>query len=274
MTSLVDLSDVINRSTGGNSGTPESLHFFKAARVGGIAAVTVAGRISDLWRYAGHNGPGAAPGASVRNPTRATDGALKQANGGGSRQKWRLSLTAALGLGARGTLVLYDRLLDISTLDGTSVAAQTVGGTLTRYTNGEGNQILVTINTQLGATARTITASYSNTTPTSGRTTEAVAIGGTGLREVERGILLPLASGDTGVSAVASVTLSASTGTAGDFGVAIIHPIAYIPLSANGDARTVGIIEEIPDDACLGFYFLASSTTPPEIYGNMFSIES
>lgn len=273
MTALTDLSDVVNRSTGGNSGTPEAVNFFKSARVGGIAGVCVAGRISDLWRYAGHNGPGAAPGA-VAIPTNATAGALKQANGGGSRQKWRLSITAALIAGARGTLVLYDRLLHISGLDGTSIAAQNVGGTLTRYTSGEGNQILVTVNTQIGATARTITASYSNTTPTSGRTTEAVAIGGTGLREVERGILLPLQSGDTGVSAVASVTLSASTGTAGNFGVSIIHPIAYIPLAANGDGKTVGIIEEIPDDACLAWYFLASSTAPPEFVGQMFSIES
>src|SRR5688572_33353117 len=118
------------------------LPFFKAARVGGAAAVaTIAGQPTDLWRYAGHNGPGAAPGASVRIPDRTTAGALKQANAGGGRQKWRLSLSAALGLGTRGTLVLYDRLLDISALSGTVVSptAQTVGGALTRYTDGEGN---------------------------------------------------------------------------------------------------------------------------------------
>lgn len=274
MTALSNLSDVIHRSTGGSSGTPESIHFFKSGRVNGVAGVTVAGRISDLWRYAGSQGPGSAPGGSVRNPDRTTSGAMKQANAGGGRQKWRLSISAALAAGGRGCLVLYDRLLDRSGLDATVVTPQAIGGSLTRYTNGEGNQILVTINTLIGATSRTITASYSNTTPTSGRTTEAVAIGNTGLREVERGIILPLQAGDTGVTAVADVTLSGTTGTAGDFGVAIIHPLAYIPFALSADARTVGLIEEIVDDACLSWYWLASLTGAPEFYGQMFSIEA
>jgi hypothetical protein len=38
MAAITDLSDLINRQSGGNSGTPESVFFFKVPRVAGVAA--------------------------------------------------------------------------------------------------------------------------------------------------------------------------------------------------------------------------------------------
>lgn len=277
MSALTDLSDIINRVTGGNSGMPEHLFFFKDARVAGAAAgATVAGRMTSLWQYAGQPSHGAVP-AAVAVPTNTTDGALKQLNPAGGTQKWLLGMTGSAS--AAGTLYLYDRLLHNGGLSATVTAAQTVGGALTRNTGGVGNQIWVEIYTLIGTTATTITASYTNQSGVAGQVTQATAFGGTGLREAQRLIQLPLASGDTGVQSVQSVTVLATTATAGSFGVNIMKPITNIPLGIIGCggvrdniAGLPGIIE-IATGACLSFTWLANATVAPQVFGSLHMIE-
>jgi hypothetical protein len=279
MASLTDLSDIINRVTGGSSGTPENLFFFKDSRVAAAAGVTVAGRYTSLWEYNGQPSHGAAPGA-VAIPDNTTNGGLKQTDPGGGRQKWLLGATATSSIA--GTLIIYDRLLHISGLSGTVTTAQTVGGTLTRYTGTEsvGNQIWVEIYTQIGATSTTITANYTDQDGNAGITSQSTAIGNTGLREVQRMIQIPLASGDTGVRAVASVTVAATTGTAGNFGVNIMRPLAYIPISLLGAGSVRDFISGLPSiieiktDACLAFQWLANSTAGPQIWGSLHMVEA
>lgn len=277
MSALTDLSDIVNRLTGGNSGTPEQLYFWKDSRVAGAAAVApVAGRMSSLWLYSGTPGAGVAPGA-VAAPTRATAGALAQANPGGGRQKWLLSLMAALS--QPGTLILYDRLLHISGLSGTNTGAQTVAGSLTRYTSGAGNQIWIEVYTQIGASSTTITASYTDQDGNTGQTTESTAIGNTGLREAQRIIPLNLAGGDNGVRAVASVTLAATTGTAGDFGVTVAHPLMSVSVDTLGAAQIRDAISGLPGipelltDACLALAFFPSTTTALQAFGGIVAVE-
>lgn len=275
MAAITDLSDLVNRATGGNSGTPQNLFGFKVARIAGAAATApIAGRPASLWLYDGQPSAGVAPGA-VAAPTNATAGSLQQASPGGGRQQWLTQFWAA-GLNA-GTVLLYDRLLHISGLSGTSVAAQTVGGTLTRNTGGIGNFMFAEVYTLIGTTSRTITASYSNTVPTSGRTSAAVAIGSTGFREVTRAIMLPLQAGDLGVSAVASVTLSATTGTAGNFGVTVGRPLAFAGIGATGAAGwrdfSTGMpgLPEVSAGACLSLLWIPTSVAAPELtYGASF----
>lgn len=98
MTAIADLSDLVNRLTGGASGTPDPRWFFKVARHDGAAvtAVPIAGRPYSLWRYDGSPGPGAAP-TSWANPDNTTNGGLEQADPGGGRQKW-LTQFGASGL--------------------------------------------------------------------------------------------------------------------------------------------------------------------------------
>lgn len=229
MASLTDLGDIAAQLT--TSGRAEHLFAFIDSRVGASAAVaTVAARFTSLWQYnKTMGGGGAAPGA-VAAPDNTTTGGLLQTDPSGGREKWLLGMNATI-LGNSGTLILYDRLLHISGLSGTSTSAQTVSGSLTRNTGGLGNQIWVEIYTQIGTTATTITASYTNQSGTSGRTTKATSIGGTGLREAQRMIPLPLQDGDTGVQAVDSVTLAASTTTAGNFGVVVARPLLVLPIS-------------------------------------------
>ncbi len=262
MTAFADLSEYVNRMTGGNSGTPELLAWFKENRVGGAAGVTVAGRWTSLWRFEGSPSLGATP-TTVAAPDNTTDGALKQSDAGGGREKW-LGSCAAYGGVQGGSLVLYDRLLHIGGLSGTVTTAQTVGGTITRNTGGVGNIMFAEINTAIGATARTITASYTDNDGNSGQTSPAVAIGGTGLAEVNRMIPIPVAAGDRGVQAVASVTLSATTGTAGNFGIVLARPLLYIPIGAAGMGQAINFIDSIPKidaGACLAWAFIASTTT-------------
>lgn len=280
MAAITDLSDLINRATGGNSGTPEIIHIFKDARVGAAAAAAaVAGRWTSLWEYNGNPAHGAPP-TTVAIPDNTTNGGLKQTDPGGGRTKW---LTGGMfTANAAGTLMLYDRLLHIGSLNATTTTAQTVGGTLTRYTGTEsvGNQIWLEIYTQIGATATTIDVEYTDQDGNTTITSPVTAIGGTGLREAQRMIQMPLASGDTGVRACADCDLVASTTTAGNFGVQIIRPLAYWDFSntAIGCVRdfmtseTRGI--EIKTDACLALAWLANTTTVPSINGSLAFVEA
>jgi hypothetical protein len=283
MAALTDLSDALNKLTGGASGTPEAIFPFKDGRVGSAAAVTVAGRFSSLWQYNGarptHGDP---PGGTARNPTRATNGAVGQADPGGGRQKW-LTAMHAMGTTALGTLIMFDRLADISGLVGNVNTPQSITGlSVTRYTGAEsaGNEIWVEIFSAIGSTATTISASYTNQDGTAGRTTQLTAIGGTGLQEVQRFIRLPLQQGDTGVRSVESITLTATTGTAGDIGVVIARRLAIANIYGVG----LGIVRdfitghpgppEIKTGAALFFAWLAASTTPPQLDLGLQFVES
>jgi hypothetical protein len=276
---LTDLSDVINRLTGGNDGTPEHVSFFKDNRIAGAAAPsTVAGRLTSLWRYSGSPSAASTPSAVIA-PTRTTPGALAQANPGGGREKWLLGVEAIAS--AQGGLILYDRLLEIGELLGNSTSAQTVGGTLTRYTGAAsvGNEIWIEIYFDIGSTATTITATYTDQDGNTGAVTPATPIGGSGLREATRIIALPLADGDTGVRGVDSVTLAATTGTAGNFGVTVARRLLYIPVGASGAGSvrdTISGLPSIPEietDACLAWIWGATGTSAPFIMGQAHFIE-
>ena len=270
MPEFADLSEVINRMTGGNSGMPENLFAWIDNRIDSAAAsAAVAGKWTSLWRYnKSPGGSGAIPGA-VNVPDNATRGGLLQTNPSGGRDKWLLG--NGLICTAPGALLIYDRLLHTGGLSGIVTTAQAVGGTLTRNTGGIGNQIWLEIYTIIGATASTITASYTNQAGVAGRTTKPAAIGGTGNREGERILMLPLMDGDTGVQAAASVTLAVTTGTAGNFGLTIAKPIGLgiAPAAGTGFWRDYlsGLpgLPRIDTNACLALTFMANGTTAPQL---------
>ncbi len=278
MTALASLSELVNRLSGGNAGAPEHLTHWQDNRVGSAAAqATVAGRWTSLWLYNSHPASGAVP-AAVEAPTRATSGALKQTNPGSGKEKWLLGHEVMAT--QPGTLIVYDRLLHIGGLNGTLTTAQTVAGSLTRNTGGVGNQIWVEIYTLIGTTATTITASYTNQAGTAGQTTVAASIGAAGLNEPQRIIPLPLASGDNGVRAVASVTLAATTGTAGNFGVTIARPLLSVVVPAGGVGSVRDAISGLPSiqkvdtDACLALAWLAAGTTVPQFMGLLHFVDN
>lgn len=278
MGALTSLSDVLNQAT---SGLGQSLHTFTNARVNGAAPpATVAGRYTSLWQYQGSRGFGAVASSSGENPTNATNGSLRQVDATGGRTLWLLGAIATCL--APGTVEYYDRLAAENGNSGTVTTAQTLTGcSVTRYTGAEsvGNQIWVEITTQIGTTATTITASYTNQDGTSGRTTIATAIGGTGLREAQRVIKLPLANGDTGVRSVESVTVLATTGTAGAFSVLIVRPLLFVPIPLVSCGGIVSLLGQlggpvpIQPGACIARLWHPNLTTAPELADTLVFVE-
>lgn len=281
MAALTDLSDVINRLTGGNSGTPEQIFFHKQSRVGGAAAAApIAGRHISLWGYEGSPSHGVTPisstGAALDN---TTQGGLKQVDPGGGRSKWLLGGNVVTNVA--GMLILYDRLAQDGGLDGTNTAAQTVSFTPpTRYSDGIGNQIWVEISTIIGTTGTTATCSYTDQDGNAGQTTPAFAIGATGLREAQRILPVPLAAGDYGVQNIANIDLVATTGTAGDFAILLVHPLLYIPVTQAGVPGERNCIAgfpsvvEIKPDACLALAWMPNTTTVLNWWGQFSMIEA
>lgn len=281
MSALTSISDLVNRMTGGNSGTPENVFFFKDYKIAGVADTWATGLMYSTWLYDGFPGGASAP-TTVAAPTNATAGAMPFTSPGGGREKWLIQLAMSCTGSNLASVLLYDRLLHIGDLSGTVVTAQTVAGALTRNTGGEGNMIFVEVYTAVGTTARTITASYTNQAGTAGRTTRAVTFGGTAGtlgNDANLFIPLPLQAGDSGVQAVASVTISATTGTAGNFGVVVAKPVAWVPLgywmNTNRDF-TLGPagMPELETGACLATALLASGTSEAIFYGMFCTVEA
>jgi hypothetical protein len=226
------------------------------------------------WTRTGMPAAGSTPGASAVCD-RATVGALGQVNkSAGTLYTWLRKFHNGGGNSAHGKIMLADRLVHMGGLDATNTGAQSVSSSaLTRFTGGDGVFAAIEIYTGIGATPTTLTASYTNQAGTPGRTSQPIAIGGTGLQNL--GTLLPLSlqAGDTGVRAVSTVTLAGTTGTAGNFGVTLYKPLLTIPMFAgvpfglDGDPiKTLGgFLAQVPDNACLWLLmFLASaqSNTP------------
>jgi hypothetical protein len=281
MAALTDLSDLINRQSGGNSGTPNNLFYHKVPRVAGVAATApIIGRGCSLWTYDGMPAGGAVPTVAAI-PDRTTQGALPfvVATGGRDLHLIGASITPVTA----GVFLLYDRLFHIGGLSGTSTAAQTVQGSpaspaLTRNTGGAGNIAWYEIYTIVGTSAAVMTMNYTNQAGTSGQTS-TINIGTTGFREVTRAQRIQLAAGDTGIRAINTVTLSTTTGTVGNFGITIAQPLAWIPVGAAGTAGwrdyTTGLpgIPVINPDACLALMFIPAAATAPEVWGSLATIE-
>jgi len=174
--------------------------------------------------------------------------------------------------GAAG-IILVDLLNVSGGLSGTVTTAQTTTlptAALTRHTSGEGVMAGIVIYQTLGTTATTITISYTNSAGVSGRTSTHTSFGGTGFREAAILIFIPLQAGDSGVQSVESVTVTATTGTAGNFGVCMFKPLSMIslesatgamPLDAVSTGCIIGSLAEIDPDACLAISLFCAATT-------------
>jgi hypothetical protein len=178
--------------------------------------------------------------------------------------------TSAIGAGG---IILVDLLNVNGGLSGTVTTAQTTNlptAALTRHTTGEGVMAGIVIYTTVGTTATTVTISYTNSAGVSGRTSTATSFGGTGFREGGILIPIPLQAGDTGVRSIQSVTVTATTGTAGNFGVCMFKPLAMIslesatgamPLDAVSTGCIIGSLAEIDPDACLAISVFSAVST-------------
>lgn len=269
MAAITDLSDYINIQTGGNNGNPTATFFYKIGRRSNTGLATTTFLLYTCWDWDGIPGAGANPSTTCTVCDNTTQGAIPLTAPTGGREKF---LTSAFGMPTSGgSIILVDRLVHIRGLSGTTTTAQTVQGStptpaITRNTGGAGNIILVEIFTAIGSTARTITADYIDQDGNSA-TTVAIPFGGAGNSEAGRAMILPLAAGDTGVRSVTSVTINASTGTVGDFGVSIVRPIATLNAAVRGAGQYRDYVTGLPSTPellgteCLSLLLIPAVTT-------------
>jgi hypothetical protein len=165
-------------------------------------------------------------------------------------------------------------------LSGTVTTAQTTNlptAALTRYTSGVGVMASLEITTAVGTTATTATVSYTNSAGVAGRTSPAVTFGGTNDRQASQVQLVPLQAGDVGVRSVESVTLAASTGTAGAFGVTLFRPLAALPwFELNDEGMPYDMVkhlgcffEPIQSDACIVVLHCTNITSTYLVAGSL-----
>lgn len=229
------------------------------------STTVVAGRLYDLWRTAV---PVGAIPTTPAAPDRALLGALGQQNPGISES---LGIIAARFSALNpGQYIIADRLSHTAGVAGSGGLSATVTtpqgapnlptAALTRYTSGVGVWAAITIYTQIGTTATTVSVSYTNQNGDPGRISPLVLFGATGFRETNRLIVLPFQDGDTGVRSVETVTVTATTGTAGLFGITLFRPLYVIcvpdtsgvlPAAGLITGSTFGGVAEIEDDACI-----------------------
>jgi len=229
-----------------------------------------AGSYQSLWTAAGQPGAGAAAGSTTGViPTSATAGSFPFTNPTSPALSYMNRLAAATS--GTGTLVIYDRLYHNSGLVGNVATAQTFSQpALTRPDSlGNDTELWLEIYTPTGGTAVTATASYTNQSGTAAKSATAALIA-----TPVAGQMIPftLAAGDTGVRSVQSVTLSVTTGTAGNFGITIIRRLAEIGLTLANIADWLdtfsGGMPRIYDSACIALLVLANATTTGNFFGD------
>jgi hypothetical protein len=187
-----------------------------------------------------------------------------------------VSAITSVATGVPAQLMLVDLQGYWPGITNNSATAQTLTGTPSlRYTNGAGCRLFWVQTAGAGATAQNIALSYSNTVPTSGRalpvtvamTASAISthISHSGTAANNYGPFLPLASGDTGVSTVATVTFSAAnTGTGA---LCLARPLLTLPLTTVSVAAERDLLNQLPslprvmDGACLTWLYFAGAAT-------------
>lgn len=238
-------------------------------------ANAAAGNIFSLWQAGAVPAAGAAP-TTAAVCTSALTGAIKFANQTAPATSYLDWCWMAFG-NANSSVEVHDRLAHMGGLSGTVTTAQ---GALSLVTTAPAAarlgaadysdvQWFLEVYTALGATGVNATVAVTYGDGSTGNLT-AVALGAT----PRAGRLYPLLSASPGkwIKAVTGVTLSATTGTAGNFGITATRgrTMCGPAIAANSpvvmDWAALGH-SEIPNDACLQLTMLCSTTTTGTVRG-------
>lgn len=233
-----------------------------------------AGQLFSLWTASGVPGAGAAPTSAVV-PTKATTGSFGFTNQTPPATSY-LGWLAHQHSNSASNLEFHDRLAHMGGLSGTVTSAQ---GALSLVTSDPGSDRLgdsnysdvtwwLEIYTALGATGVNATVNVTYNDDSTGNLA-AIALGAT----PRAGRIYPLVSAVSGkfIKAVNSVTLSATTGTVGNFGITATRQRASVsaPLlnkTEVWDWAALGL-PNIANDACLFMIMLCSTTTTGTVRG-------
>lgn len=244
-----------------------------------IANQTI-GRMCSMWRATGFPGQAAIPTTSALC-TSALLGAISFTNQTAPVTSYIADLSL-VGSNNSMSWEIHDRIAHMGGLVLNVTTSQTVTGfdlnTLNPSVDRRGAasfndlQFWLEVYTDGGATASNATINVTYTDATSGNL-NTLAVGGT----IRAGNmfsltqLIPTAQQGKIIRSVNSVILSASTGTAGNFGFTITRPRAYVStLLANQtekyDWADLGI-PNVPNDSCLFFMVIPSTTSSGTLRG-------
>lgn len=235
-------------------------------------ANAVAGQIFSLWRATGTPAQAAIPAAAAIC-TSALLGALPLTNQVNPAKSYIDWLQFAPG-NANSNLEIRDRLAHMGGLSGTVTTSQgalTLAG-LAADRLGTANysdlQWWIEVYTDMGATGVNATVAVTYNDDTSGNLA-VIALGAT----PRAGRAYPLISAVAGkwIKSITGVTLSATTGTAGNFGLTATRletggSAAVANAYANFDWALLGRAD-VPNDACLMLAMLCSTTSTGTIRG-------
>lgn len=235
-----------------------------------------AGQFHSLWRATGQPGQGAIPGAAAVC-SNALLGSLQFTQQTDPATSY-LAIMEGLCSNNASTLEVHDRLMHMGGLNGTLATAQTVGIDISanlatsnldaRKGGSDYGDIQWWLEwyTDTGSTAVTATVNVTyNDASTGNLTGVALAATRRASQMIPLNGLIPAASAGKYIRGVNTVTLSATTGTAGSFGVtatryraALYKPIANARFTA--DWASLGI-PEIPNASCLMCVQVAGTTS-------------
>lgn len=244
-----------------------------------IASQTAATYVS-LWRATGQPGQGAIPAAAA-NCNNTTTGGIGFTQQVSPATSYGAYLEVATGNAAM-TTELHDRLVHMGGLNGTLTTAQTVGIDFASITAdnmvnriGDSNysdiQWWLEWYTATGGTAVTATVAVTYNDGTTGTLSASLAATRPASFMLPLNGLIPAAGAGKFIRAVTSVTLSATTGTAGSFGVTATRPRMTIgtPIAnfkSIADWAQLGL-PEIFNSSCLFPIVLTSTTSSGTVRG-------
>lgn len=228
------------------------------------------------WTCGGNPVAGSAP-TTWAHPTQATAGAWNPRMVNPAAGKTCRLLFAGLRFSVANQPVIFrDRLGHMGGLSGTSTSAQTVGATLTtpaadgRCEAGGGDvDWWMEIYTALGSTGVNATFAVTYSDNSTGNVVVAVPASVPAARRIR----IPPSSGNRSIKAISTVTLSATTGTAGNFGVtATDRKFQFSVAAANTEWVADWALLGMPDlgsNACLEASVFAVGTAFGTITGNI-----
>lgn len=177
------------------------------------------------------------------------------------------SATTAVPAWVMLTDILYQYPLCVVT--GTPTPLDNTEPKPSRFNNGIGVQCSAIVVSNLGAAQPALTLTYTNQSGVGSKTGQVLASAnylpagsflGAGVAANLTGPILPLMSGDTGVSQLDGYAIA--SGTSGQVTFVLHRPIAMLPLVAANVAGERDFLSQMPalpkieDDACLGMFIL------------------
>ena len=236
--------------------------YIKSSAIGGTSAV-----LYSFWLAAGSIAAGATPGAAAIC-TSALTGSMPLTPAGGGNQLYLAGFAVATSVASQ-TIYAVDRLAHCGGLSGILTTAQSVGtdasslGSRVGASNYSEVAVFLECYTALGISSVTATITYTNGAGTSGQSASVTIPASMG---ASRMLQFPVVGG---CMSVQNITLSASTGTAGNFGVTMARILTCAASAAANTERTMSWAEvgltPLANNACIFPTMLTSTASTTAI---------